>query len=89
MFEFNFTPHDISCETIGYPVMLCFGEEDKIDRGEYNSLLCSTSKGVLAEYAGIDRRSMKLALESLEKAGLVRQLKNRPAWRVMWKMGSD
>ena len=86
MFEFNFTPHDISCETIGYPVMLCFGEEDKIDRGEDNFLLCTARKGVLAEYVGIDRRSMKSALESLEQEGLVRGLKNRSAWKIIWTM---
>ena len=72
--------------TVPYPVMLCFGEEENIDKGEDNFLLCRTRKGVLAEYAGIDRRSMKSALESLEKEGLVRGVKNGTAWKVKSKL---
>ena len=71
--------------TVPYPVMLCFGEEENIDKGKDDFMIGRIRKGVFAEYAGIDRRSVKSALESLEQEGLVKRLKNRSAWKVKSK----
>jgi hypothetical protein len=63
-----------------FPVLLCFSEKDEI---EENNMICRSKKIVLSKYAGIDRRSIKSAFENLEQEGLIKQLKNRPAWKIM------
>ena len=65
-----------------YPVMRCFGYNDSYGRNYRPHDYCDRKKSYLAEFAGINRKSIPIALESLLAVGLINPVKKYSAWRV-------
>jgi len=65
-----------------YPVMRCFGYNDSYGRNYRPHDYCDRKKGYLAEFAGITRKSIPSALESLLTVGLLKPVKRHSAWKV-------
>jgi hypothetical protein len=65
-----------------YPVMRCFGYNDGFGRNYKPHDYCDRKKTYLAEFAGIDRRSIAGALKSLQSVDLIEPVSGRAAWRV-------
>jgi hypothetical protein len=65
-----------------YPVMRCFGYNEGFGRNYKPHDYCDREKKYLAEFAGIDRKSIAGALESLQSVDLIEPAAGRAAWRV-------
>jgi len=65
-----------------YPVMRCFGYNEGFGRNYKPHDYCDSDKKYLAEFTGIDRRSIATALESLESSDLIEPVAGRAAWNV-------
>jgi hypothetical protein len=65
-----------------YPVMRCFGYNDSYGRNYRPHDYCDRKKGYLAEFAGINRKSIPTALESLLTVGLIKPVERHAAWKV-------
>ena len=71
-----------STATALYPVMRCFGYNEGFGRNYKSHDYCDREKKYLAEFAGIDRRSIAGALENLQSFDLIEQVSGPTAWRV-------
>jgi len=67
-------------------------EEGDYEAKDFNEIfesrtwdICEAEKIVMAEYAGIDRRSVNAALTDLERCGLVERFSDRIGWKVYIK----
>jgi len=65
-----------------YPVMRCFAWNDGFGRNYKSHDYWDRGKNYLAEYAGIDRRSIAGALESLQSFDLIEPVSGEAAWNI-------